>query len=344
MEETLGKRIVANRKRLGLTQDQLAEQLGVTAQAVSKWENDQSCPDITMLPKLAEIFGITVDALLGCEQLKQEKVYDSEIVPAEAEDDTLENEGLHYQKGNWEFRWDSGRKGALGPALLVLLVGGLLLAGELLKWDASFWGVLWPSALLVFGLIGLVPRFPFSRLCSVLFGAYFLADELDILPERLGGNLVFPVILVLLGLSLLFDALRKPKKGQFSLHHNGKNIGKHKINCQTEGETFTAELSFGEERFHVNLPRLSGGEANVSFGELTVDLSGCEEIAGDCRIDANCAFGELEFRIPRRCRVDAATSTSFASFEVEGIPDPDPVGIIYMDASASFGEITVRYI
>lgn len=68
MEQTLGKRIVAHRKRLGLTQDQLAEQLGVTAQAVSKWENDQSCPDITMLPKLAEIFGITTDELLGLEK------------------------------------------------------------------------------------------------------------------------------------------------------------------------------------------------------------------------------------------------------------------------------------
>ena len=52
MEHTIGKRIMENRKRFGLTQDALAEQLGVTAQAVSKWENDQSCPDITTLPTL----------------------------------------------------------------------------------------------------------------------------------------------------------------------------------------------------------------------------------------------------------------------------------------------------
>ena len=42
MEETLGKRIVFHRKRLGLTQDALAELMGVTAQAVSKWENGVS--------------------------------------------------------------------------------------------------------------------------------------------------------------------------------------------------------------------------------------------------------------------------------------------------------------
>ena len=68
MEVTLGKRIAANRKRLGLTQDQLAEKLGITAQAVSKWENDLSCPDISILPKLADIFGISVSKLLGIEQ------------------------------------------------------------------------------------------------------------------------------------------------------------------------------------------------------------------------------------------------------------------------------------
>ena len=53
MEQTIGKRIVQNRKRLGLTQDQLAEQLGVTAQAVSKWETDQSAPSTEKLFKLA---------------------------------------------------------------------------------------------------------------------------------------------------------------------------------------------------------------------------------------------------------------------------------------------------
>lgn len=64
MEQTIGKRIARHRKELGLTQDALAEQLGVTAQAVSKWENDQSCPDISLLPTLCRIFGISTDELL----------------------------------------------------------------------------------------------------------------------------------------------------------------------------------------------------------------------------------------------------------------------------------------
>lgn len=64
MADTLGARISENRKRRQKSQEQLAEHLGVTAQAVSKWENDISCPDITLLPQLADFFSISVDELL----------------------------------------------------------------------------------------------------------------------------------------------------------------------------------------------------------------------------------------------------------------------------------------
>ncbi len=67
-QATMGGRIAALRRAAGLTQEQLAEQLGVTFQAVSKWENDLSCPDVLLLPRLAEIFGITLDALFGIER------------------------------------------------------------------------------------------------------------------------------------------------------------------------------------------------------------------------------------------------------------------------------------
>lgn len=62
---TLGKNIAQNRKRLGLTQDALAQKLGITNQSVSKWESDQSCPDVQLLPVLADLFGVSLDALFG---------------------------------------------------------------------------------------------------------------------------------------------------------------------------------------------------------------------------------------------------------------------------------------
>ena len=59
----LGKKIRQLRFRAGLTQEQLAEKLGIGAQAVSKWENAVAMPDITLLPLLAGIFGVTIDDL-----------------------------------------------------------------------------------------------------------------------------------------------------------------------------------------------------------------------------------------------------------------------------------------
>lgn len=61
---TLGSRISRKRKVLNLTQEELAAKLGVSSQAVSKWENDISCPDITLLPALAKTLNTTVDELL----------------------------------------------------------------------------------------------------------------------------------------------------------------------------------------------------------------------------------------------------------------------------------------
>ncbi len=66
--ETMGKRIAAFRKKRGLTQDQLAERLGISAQAVSKWETDLSCPDIGIVPQLAEILEVSLDDLFGVEK------------------------------------------------------------------------------------------------------------------------------------------------------------------------------------------------------------------------------------------------------------------------------------
>lgn len=84
METTLGKRIAILRKELKLKQEDLAEMLNVSPQAVSKWENDQTCPDISLLPKLAEILGISVDELLSG---KKEAPPSVKIVPAEQRKD-----------------------------------------------------------------------------------------------------------------------------------------------------------------------------------------------------------------------------------------------------------------
>ena len=68
MNQTLGKRIGALRREKGLKQDELAEKLGISPQAVSKWETDQTCPDISLLPQLAKLLDVSVDELLSGKQ------------------------------------------------------------------------------------------------------------------------------------------------------------------------------------------------------------------------------------------------------------------------------------
>ena len=75
---TLGNTIAQYRKSLNITQEALAQQLGVTNQAVSKWESDQCCPDVMLLPKIADSFNITIDALFDREFQTNAPVYNME--------------------------------------------------------------------------------------------------------------------------------------------------------------------------------------------------------------------------------------------------------------------------
>jgi len=329
MEQTIGKRIVQNRKRLGLTQDQLAEKLGVTAQAVSKWENDQSCPDITLLSQLADIFGISTDELLGH---KQEKVYVAEPVE-DGEEEKM------------KFTYNSGRKGTVGFALFVLLTGGLFLAAQLMEIGASFWSILWPTALLVFGAMGLFPRFSFFRLFCTVVGGWFLANIFLPISFKPSAGIVWAIILILFGLSLLVDGAKKPKGHKI---HFKKGLGKGNRNAPTEEYTeeedlFRFDASFGEGTKFVCLPVLRRGEVNVSFGEYTIDLSNVESVE-NCAMNVNCSFGHLQILVPERFAVKTDSSTAFAGFSVSGNPRNTPEGVIRLNASCSFGEITVEYV
>ena len=326
MELTLGKRIAQHRKKLGLTQDQLAESLGVTAQAVSKWENDQSCPDINMLPKLAQIFGVSIDSLLGNDN---QPVYEAEIVQPEE------------KKDKWEFHWDAGRNTNIGIALGVLALGVQLILASYLQRDLSFGSLLWPTALFIFGAWGLFPKFSFFRFGCFLFGGYFLLEKWELLSISFNGNIVFPVILVLLGLSLLMDAIqKKPKTPVISIHKEGKQ------NCDyvCEDEHFELDASFGNMTQVVNLPRLSWGSIDTSFGNYTIDLTEVETIAAGCHVEVDCSFGETTLLVPSRFYMQQTVSTSFSNVEIIGNPDAAPIGTINLEVDISFGKLIIQYI
>ena len=348
MEETLGKRIVAHRKRLGLTQDQLAEKMGITAQAVSKWENDQSCPDKSALPQLADIFGITVDALLGRESTKepepeipaQEKPQKEPIFEAVVVDDNEEDDKHHL-----EFHFNGGKKSYIGPAVWVIAVGLFYLANILFDWRLSFWEVLWPTSLLTFGLFNLYPRFSFLSLGCILVGGYVITSHFLPNPVIEDNRIIWAAIIILLGISLLADALRKKKRAH--RYSPACNYSGDKEFCKTldfGDDSFRYSASFGSDRVCVELPVMREGEIDVNFGDYIVDLRGVETVDAPAKLDVNASFGELTLLVPRRFMVNMHQDTSFSGVEVKGHPDEAPEGTIYMDADVSFGSLVIEYV
>ena len=344
MEDTLGRRISALRKSAGMTQDQLAEKLGITAQAVSKWENDQSCPDITILPRLADLFGVSVDTLLGRENVP---VRQDEVV----EEATNDKKKGHW---NWGFRFKEDqdeRAGSIAFALWVILCGGLLLAGNLLQLDYDFWDILWPSGLIFVGLSSLFKKFSFFGMGCLFFGGLFLVKNMGILPFDLGDGWVFPVLLIFFGLSLLPAAFMK-KKPTFSFVYN--TDGDHEEDEEDDEKRPTSSVEFHDGwlessycfgNFHqpVATDLLQGGSVDASFSQVELDLRDCKAVAPHCKLELDCAFGEIVLLVPRRYKVNLNKSAAFGDVRVQGEPaaDAEPIRV---EGSASFGQIIVRYI
>lgn len=313
---TIGHRISTGRKQLGLTQEQLAEQLGVTAQAVSKWENDQSCPDINTLPKLAAILGTTTDSLLGCEKTPVQPTDTPDTAPPDRP------------------KWDPRKRTSISISIFVLLVGCLTLLDTIFLWDASFWALLWPSALLVLGLDRLTRRLSFFSLCCTLCGLYFLLDASNIFDLGMDRKYLLPIIFLSLGISLLIDALR-PSRTTPAPSGSG---------LQLQGDRFHYNASFGEQHQKISLPQLAGGEIAVSFGEFQIDLREVQQLCDGCTIQTKCSFGQLTLLVPARYQALCDGHTAFASIETQGQPAPVPSGTISLRCDTSFGQTTIRYI
>ena len=76
MNLLIGENIKRMRRKRNLTQEEMAAHLGISFQSVSKWERGDGYPDITMLPALANYFGISVDELLGMSEIAKKAQYD----------------------------------------------------------------------------------------------------------------------------------------------------------------------------------------------------------------------------------------------------------------------------
>lgn len=336
---TIGDRIKYHRKRLGLTQEQLAEHMGISAQAVSKWENNLSCPDISVLPELADLFGISVDELLGKAAAEKETAHEAEVVEPE------------NTRAGVEWKWES-RKGGIWFALYILTIGVLLLLREFVPaMDISWWTICWTTALILGGLSGLVHSFSLFCLLTALAGGFFLLKAYGVIGLSLGWGIIVPAILLLWGLSLLVDLVlgkrwrrkwRMPWGCAKTVVHNDRKLH-HEYGC--ENGYLHCDLSFGEYRAAVVTPLLRGGSIDSSFGDFTVDFSACEALAPECTIEVDNSFGSLTLLVPDKFAVSLEEDSSFAASPgIKGKPAEQVDGTLHIKADLSFGAMEIRYI
>lgn len=332
---SLGKRIIAHRKRMGMTQDQLAERVGVSAQAVSKWENDLSCPDISILPKLAEIFGASTDELLGVTPPKAaESVFQGEVVEGAPKKGNKGEDGFHYEVV-------LEKKSGFWFALYIIALGALLLASYLLSWEAGFWALAWPSAMLFFGLSCLAHHLSVFGLGTAAAGAYFLLCNTNVISQKLGWSILFPALLLIWGVGLLIDSCRQKKR---RFHYNGSAVAADsRCHTDTAGGYVRADVSFGSETIHFENTTLKGGDLDVSFGSYDLDLRDCAGVSADCRMDIDLSFGSLTLRVPKRYRVELRDDKTFSSVEFAGTPQDTPEAVIPVNLDISFSSMRVIY-
>ena len=120
----LADKIIELRKKSGMTQDELAEKLGVSRQSVSKWESAQSTPDLNRILKLSEIFSVSTDILLKDELDLNQPVYTETAAPIVSSVDDTEPNLRHVTMAETnEFLAANERHAfftALGVALCIL--------------------------------------------------------------------------------------------------------------------------------------------------------------------------------------------------------------------------------
>lgn len=331
-QQTMGKRIMQLRKEKGYTQEQLAELCGVSAQAVSKWENDVSCPDISILPQLAELLGVSTDELLGV------KPIEPKVVIVDAQKNKKEGDG------NFSVSWDgakNAKKDGVWFAVLVIVLGMAFLLQRIGVVSFGIWGIVWPAVIIGLGVSWMVKRFSIFSLAVAGLGVYFLLFNLGEISLVLTWSIIWPSLLVLLGLTILYEALIPHKDKWCGVQFNGE---KSKHNEYGENNGFVRyDCSFSDENRRYASEEFSGGDIDLSFGKSELDLRNVRRVMPNAKLDVDVSFGTFDLIVPRTIRVFVKSDKSFGSIQMNGEPNADATESLVLDGDVSFGTLNISY-
>ncbi len=331
-KETMGKRISDLRKGKGMTQEQLAQLLGVTPQAVSKWENDLSCPDISILPQLAEALGVTTDELLG-------------RTPLRISEGSDKCNGKGHAHVSVRLRLNQAEK--IIFALLLMGIGLIFLLNAFhvieLGEGVTFGSVLWPFLVACMGVMACRSELNPISIGLFLFGVYMLLFNLGIIPAqyKLTWAMAWPVALILIGVTILLHfwlPTRKKEGGIFEVEKSDPVF-----DCTDESGFIRIDSAFTSQTKCVETGApFTGAKIDSSFGSLVLDLSQAE-IQNGALIDADVSFGSLTVRLPAFVGANAACKTAFGGYDCPP-GNPDAEIKVSLNGDVSFGKIEVEYV
>ena len=170
-KKTIGKFISVLRKANGMTQQELADKLMVSDKTVSKWERDERMPDISLLPAIAEIFGITTDELLRGERKNPERA-DYNTEESEAKQKAKSDKQIKNMFDKKKRRYNSLTWLSIAITLVGLMVGFVLA-------EFTYW-VLAVPVTCIFVVV--------AQICQLIFAtnAIIATDEEYGCPEMIG--------------------------------------------------------------------------------------------------------------------------------------------------------------
>ncbi len=331
-QQSMGKRIMQLRKEKGYTQEQLAEMMGVSAQAVSKWENDVSCPDISILPQLAEKLGVTTDELLGV------KPIEPKVVIVDAQKANKDGDG------SFSVSWDgsnNAKKDGIWFAILIIALGAAFLIQRLGLVSFGIWGIVWPAVIIGLGVSWMVKRFSFFALAVAGLGLYFLLFNLEVISLVLTWGIIWPSLLVLLGLTILYEALIPHKHKWCGVHIAGDKDKRSQY--REENGFVNYECSFSEENRKVAVEDFLGGDIEISFGKSELDLTNVKRVNQNAKLDVDVSFATFDLIVPKTMRVFLKSDKSFGSIQMNGEPNADAMQALNVDGDVSFGTMNIFY-
>ncbi len=169
--DKIGKFIALNRRNKGLTQEQLAEKLGVTNKTVSRWETGRYMPDLSLLKPLSEELGITLNELLSGEKLDKENIVeDMELGIIKTLDYSNKKVENVYRK----------------ISIIMMVMGAVISVSALTIFDKeSSWCCIYSIIGIILFVIGLVRMFRFNKISGIvlfvgIFGIFYVADYLGV--------------------------------------------------------------------------------------------------------------------------------------------------------------------